>query len=225
MPPTVQHACRPFRSKPVLQNAQENSFPGEASITCKDANLLVSANYALTYFGALLSKIRIGAGRPPADQYRLLGQKFTPSGLALNFVVSSLSFGSEIAALARRGPARRRSLNVSWRVVQMADDSAIEWTDSTFTYWEGCQHAGPGCDNCYAELRNARFGGGVAHNWGPGAPRRLTSLKNRNRPRRWHRRHADFFPLTGGGSASSVARSRTSLTTPSRQSGRRISSP
>jgi len=79
----------------------------------------------------------------------------------------------------------------------MADDSAIEWTDSTFNYWEGCQHTGPGCDNCYAELRNARFGRGVAHNWGPGAPRRLTSLKNRNRPRRWHRRHADFFSLNG----------------------------
>lgn len=79
----------------------------------------------------------------------------------------------------------------------MAENSLIEWTDSTFNYWEGCQHAGPGCDNCYAEIRNARFGGGVAPNWGPGAPRRLTSEKNRQKPRTWHRRHATFFALHG----------------------------
>ena len=43
----------------------------------------------------------------------------------------------------------------------MAENSAIEWTDHTFNPWEGCQKVGPGCDHCYAETRNARFGGGV----------------------------------------------------------------
>lgn len=70
----------------------------------------------------------------------------------------------------------------------MSEVTQIEWTDSTFNYWEGCQKVGPGCDHCYAETRNARFAGGVAINWGPGAPRRLTSEKNRNLPHRWNAR-------------------------------------
>ena len=44
----------------------------------------------------------------------------------------------------------------------MSENSKIEWTDHTFNPWEGCQKVGPGCDHCYAETRNARFGGGVA---------------------------------------------------------------
>lgn len=69
----------------------------------------------------------------------------------------------------------------------MGKDSKIEWCHHTFNWWEGCQKAGPGCDNCYAEARNKRFGGGTAINWGPGAPRRLTSQANRNLPRKWNR--------------------------------------
>lgn len=69
----------------------------------------------------------------------------------------------------------------------MGDVTAIEWADKTFNPWEGCQKVGPGCDNCYAETRNARYGGGVAANWGPGAPRRRTSASNWNKPRRWDR--------------------------------------
>jgi protein gp37 len=67
----------------------------------------------------------------------------------------------------------------------VAENSAIEWTDHTFNPWEGCQKVGPGCDHCYAETRNARFGGGVAGNWGPGAPRRRTSVSNWRKPLRW----------------------------------------
>lgn len=74
----------------------------------------------------------------------------------------------------------------------MAENSAIEWTDHTFNFWEGCQKVGPGCDHCYAEARNARFGGGVAPNWGPGAPRRLTSPANRRKPLRWQADAARF---------------------------------
>ena len=68
----------------------------------------------------------------------------------------------------------------------MAENTAIEWCDHTFNPWEGCQKVGPGCDHCYAETRNARFGGGVAVNWGPGAPRRHTSASNWQQPVRWN---------------------------------------
>lgn len=68
----------------------------------------------------------------------------------------------------------------------MAEQSKIEWTDSTFNGWEGCTKVGPGCDHCYAENRNSRFGGGTSPNWGPGAPRRKTSPANWNKPLRWN---------------------------------------
>ncbi len=70
----------------------------------------------------------------------------------------------------------------------MSANSKIEWTDHTFNPWEGCQKVGPGCDHCYAETRNARFGGGVAINWGPGAPRRRTSEANWREPLKWNRK-------------------------------------
>lgn len=68
----------------------------------------------------------------------------------------------------------------------MAERSEISWTDATFNPWEGCQKVGPGCDNCYAEARNARFAGGTAINWGPGSPRRRTSVSNWNLPKKWN---------------------------------------
>ncbi|WP_369067435.1 phage Gp37/Gp68 family protein [Burkholderia gladioli] len=73
----------------------------------------------------------------------------------------------------------------------MSENSKIEWTDATFNPWEGCQKVGPGCDHCYAEARNARFGGGTAVNWGPGAPRRRTSAANWRKPLAWNAR--EFF--------------------------------
>lgn len=74
----------------------------------------------------------------------------------------------------------------------MAENSAIEWCHHTFNPWEGCQKVSPGCDHCYAEARNARFGGGQAVNWGPSAPRRRTSDANWCKPPRWNSR-ADKF--------------------------------
>lgn len=79
----------------------------------------------------------------------------------------------------------------------MSANSKIEWTDHTWNPWEGCQKVGPGCDNCYAEARNARFAHGVAVNWGPGAPRRRTSTKNWNLPARWNAQHDAFFATHG----------------------------
>jgi protein gp37 len=79
----------------------------------------------------------------------------------------------------------------------MSENSKIEWTDHTFNPWEGCQKVGPGCDHCYAETRNARFGGGQAVNWGPGAPRRRTSPATWAMPRRWNAQ-ADAFMAQHG---------------------------
>ncbi|CAG9193967.1 Protein gp37 [Paraburkholderia caribensis] len=79
----------------------------------------------------------------------------------------------------------------------MSENSKIEWTDHTFNPWEGCQKVGPGCDHCYAEVRNARFAGGAAINWGPGAPRRRTSAANWRKPLQWNKAHAQFFAQHG----------------------------
>src|SRR5947207_3413604 len=66
----------------------------------------------------------------------------------------------------------------------MGETTGIAWTDRTYNHWEGCTKVGPGCDACYAAARNQRFAGGA--NWGPGAPRRLTSAANRRRLLQWH---------------------------------------
>ena len=79
----------------------------------------------------------------------------------------------------------------------MAENSTIEWTDHTFNPWEGCQKVGPGCDHCYAETRNARFGGGSAPNWGPGAPRRRTSVSNWRKPIAWQKDAGTFHAEHG----------------------------
>lgn len=76
----------------------------------------------------------------------------------------------------------------------MATTTEISWCDSTFNPWEGCTKVGPGCDNCYAENRNHRFGGG---NWGPGAPRRRTSEANWKNPLKWNRQHDEFMAEHG----------------------------
>lgn len=82
----------------------------------------------------------------------------------------------------------------------MAENTAIEWATHTFNPWEGCQKVGPGCDNCYAEARNLRFSGG--QNWGPGAPRRLTSpmklqcYRHEAKPS-WQQAYSDFQPEPG----------------------------
>lgn len=79
----------------------------------------------------------------------------------------------------------------------MSANTSIEWADHTFNPWEGCQKIGPGCDHCYAETRNARYAGGTAINWGPGAPRRRTSASNWAKPLAWNANHAAFFAEHG----------------------------
>ncbi|KVR27802.1 hypothetical protein WK15_11585 [Burkholderia ubonensis] len=78
----------------------------------------------------------------------------------------------------------------------MSENTKIEWCDHTFNPWEGCQKVGPGCDHCYAETRNARFAGGTAVNWGPGAARRRTSAANWRKPLQWNR-DGTFYAIHG----------------------------
>jgi protein gp37 len=66
----------------------------------------------------------------------------------------------------------------------MADITKIEWTDSTFNPWIGCQHVSPGCENCYAEKQNAFRKWTAGGDWGPRAERRRTSAATWNNPRR-----------------------------------------
>jgi protein gp37 len=79
----------------------------------------------------------------------------------------------------------------------MSQHTEISWCDSTFNPWEGCQKVGPGCDHCYAETRNARYAGGRAINWGPGAPRRRTGVSNWKLPPRWNAK--PFYECEGCG--------------------------
>lgn len=76
----------------------------------------------------------------------------------------------------------------------MAGTSNIQWTDSTWNPWWGCQKVGPGCDHCYAEGLDKRTGGS---HWGPGAERRRTSESNWNEPLRWQKK-ADQFEAVHG---------------------------
>lgn len=66
----------------------------------------------------------------------------------------------------------------------MAETTGIQWCDRTWSPWEGCQKAGPGCDNCYAEAMNKWLRKG--ENWGPGAPRRVYSDEHWAKPGRWN---------------------------------------
>lgn len=67
----------------------------------------------------------------------------------------------------------------------MADQTAIEWADSTFNPWMGCTKISPACDHCYAERDTARLG---LVGWGPGAPRVRTSATNWRKPVQWNDR-------------------------------------
>lgn len=68
----------------------------------------------------------------------------------------------------------------------MADSTKIEWTDKTWSPWEGCTKVSDGCTNCYAEGMNRWLRKGA--NWGPGAPRRLTA--DWTKPLLWNRQAA-----------------------------------
>ncbi len=64
-------------------------------------------------------------------------------------------------------------------------NSKIEWTDHTFNPWHGCQRVSPGCEHCYAEALNHRYG---FDNWGPAktTARREMSLNYWQQPYKWN---------------------------------------
>ncbi len=73
----------------------------------------------------------------------------------------------------------------------MAENSKIEWCDSTFNPWIGCTKVSPGCDHCYAEtLMDKRM---HVVQWGQG--RKRTSAANWRQPLAWERGHSDFMTL------------------------------
>lgn len=70
----------------------------------------------------------------------------------------------------------------------MSANTAIEWTDATWSPWWGCTKVSVGdkgaCEHCYAEKMAHRFGVG----WGPHAPRKLMSPAHWLEPARWNRK-------------------------------------
>jgi protein gp37 len=69
----------------------------------------------------------------------------------------------------------------------MTADSAIEWTDHTFSPWLGCTPVSAACDNCYAAALAERYGWPA---YRKGVPRRLSAPSTWKLPRRWQRKAA-----------------------------------
>lgn len=65
----------------------------------------------------------------------------------------------------------------------MGQDSAIQWTDHTFSPWHGCEKVSPACAHCYAEAISKRIGQRI---WGRDAPRRFLSDNHWKQPRKWN---------------------------------------
>jgi protein gp37 len=66
----------------------------------------------------------------------------------------------------------------------VGEKTGISWTDSTFNPWWGCTKVSAGCDNCYAESLDKRWG---TPHWGKGVPRRVFADKHWNEPLKWER--------------------------------------
>lgn len=71
----------------------------------------------------------------------------------------------------------------------MADQSKIEWTDSTWNPVTGCTKVSPGCDHCYAETFAERWRGTPGHHFENGfdvtlRPERLDQPLRWKKPRR-----------------------------------------
>lgn len=75
----------------------------------------------------------------------------------------------------------------------MGATTKIEWTDSTFNPWWGCERISPACDHCYAASWAKRSG--EANLWE--GERRRTSAENWKQPVKWNRQHDAFFAEHG----------------------------
>ncbi|OXR48052.1 hypothetical protein PuT2_14740 [Pusillimonas sp. T2] len=77
----------------------------------------------------------------------------------------------------------------------MSETTNIEWCDSTFNPWIGCNKVSPGCDHCYAEQSTpARV---LDVKWGAKVARRRTSASNWRKPLAWNNTHAQFYAEHG----------------------------
>lgn len=66
----------------------------------------------------------------------------------------------------------------------MAENSKIAWTDHTFNPWIGCAKVSLGCENCYAETLNNRYGWAE---WGLNGKRKRTVPANWKKPIKWNK--------------------------------------
>ena len=64
----------------------------------------------------------------------------------------------------------------------MGKKTGISWTDHTFNPWWGCTKVSAGCDHCYAETLDKRWGD---PHWGKGVPRRVMSDSYWREPLAW----------------------------------------
>lgn len=71
----------------------------------------------------------------------------------------------------------------------MGKETGISWTDHTFNPWWGCTKVSPGCDHCYAETVDAKWGG--ERHWGKGAPRRTFGAAHWRQPLLWDKAAAE----------------------------------
>lgn len=67
----------------------------------------------------------------------------------------------------------------------MSFESAIEWTDATFSPWWGCEKVSAACRSCYAEAWATRWGLDV---WGKDSARRFFGDKHWSEPVKWNRK-------------------------------------
>lgn len=77
----------------------------------------------------------------------------------------------------------------------MAEQTNIEWCDSTFNPWIGCARVSLACDDCYAARSTPARTLGVA--WGAGQPRRRTSGSTWDQPAAWQRQAPAFYAVHG----------------------------
>ncbi len=73
----------------------------------------------------------------------------------------------------------------------MAENSTIEWTDTTWNPVTGCTKITAGCDHCYAERFAERFRGTVGHPFEHGFDLQLRPERV-NQPRNWRRSRMIF---------------------------------
>jgi len=77
----------------------------------------------------------------------------------------------------------------------MADQTGIEWCDSTFNPWIGCTKVSPACANCYAEVSTPVRTRGIE--WGAGKERVVTVGSYWHQPVKWNAR--PFFQCVSCG--------------------------